>query len=105
MSFSWSAFLAEAEALLDKYLPAAVEAADIGAAATGNPELVPIIQAAGGVAEAAVQATKDAQAGDLAHAVGQVAQAVVTVKQLAAPAAPLPTPNEGGGSGPPPVHQ
>ncbi len=95
---SFSSFMAEVEALIDKWLPTAVEAADIGAAASGNPELIPIIQAAGGIAEGAVQATKDAQAGDLAHAVNQVATAVAAVKQLTGGEQP----NTGGGSGPPP---
>lgn len=90
-------FLEEIEAVLEKWLPTMITGAEVGATVSGNPELIPIIAGAGGVAEATVAAAESAQSGDLTTAMTSVAAAVTGVKAIIAP--PVAQPKSGGGPG------
>lgn len=81
---SLKSFIVEVEALLTKYLPVAVTGAEIGATVSGNPELDPIIAAAGSAAEATLAVAAKAQNGDLAGAMAGVAGVVQNAKAVVA---------------------
>lgn len=90
---SFKSFLVEVEAVIAKYLPVAVTGAEVGATVTGNPELDPIIAAAGSAAEAALAVADKAQNGDMMAAIAGVAGVVQDAKAVvAATEAPKPAP-------------
>lgn len=96
---SLPAWIIEAEAFIAKWLPVAVTGAEVGATISGNPELDPIIAAAGSASEAALAVAGKAQNGDLMAAVAGVAGVVQDAKAVVAAAGPVAQPESGGGPG------